>query len=64
MVALMAGLEVIIHFATDSSLAQTPNYLVSDAPPIKLPPLLRSKIVFRCSGRMANDIRWAERISV
>jgi hypothetical protein len=40
MVTLMAGLEIAIHFATDSSLAQTLNYLGSDAPPIKLAPLL------------------------
>src|SRR5262249_39604673 len=40
MVTLMAGLEIAIHFATDSSLAQTLNYLGSDAPPIKLVPLL------------------------
>ena len=39
-VTLMAGLEIAIHFATDSSLAQTLNYLGSDAPPIKLAPLL------------------------
>jgi hypothetical protein len=30
----MAGFEIVIHFATDSSLAQTLNYLSSDAPPI------------------------------
>jgi hypothetical protein len=35
-----AGLEIAIHFATDSSLAQTLNYLGSDAPPVKLAPLL------------------------
>jgi hypothetical protein len=35
-----AGLEIAIHFATDSSLAQTLTYLGSDAPPIKLAPLL------------------------
>ena len=40
MVTLMAGLEIAIHFATDSSLAQTLNYLGSDAPPIKLALLL------------------------
>jgi hypothetical protein len=33
----MAGLEIVIHFATDSSLAQTLNYLGSNVPPIKLP---------------------------
>jgi hypothetical protein len=35
-----AGLEIAIHFATDSSLARTLNYLGSDAPPVKLAPLL------------------------
>jgi hypothetical protein len=37
----MAGLEIAIHFAADSSIAQTLHYLSSDAPPIKLAPLLR-----------------------
>jgi len=41
MVTLMAGLEIAIHFATDSSIAQTLHYLGSDAPPIQLAPLLR-----------------------
>jgi hypothetical protein len=35
----MAGLEIAIHFATDSNLVQTLNHLGSDAPPIKLAPL-------------------------
>jgi hypothetical protein len=37
---LMAGLEIVIHFATNSSFAQTPNYVGSDAPPIKSAHLL------------------------
>jgi hypothetical protein len=32
---LMARLEIVIHFATNSSFAQTPNYVSGDAPPIK-----------------------------
>jgi hypothetical protein len=36
----MAGLEIVIHFATNSSFAQTPNYVGSDAPPIKSAHLL------------------------
>src|SRR5215510_1547087 len=53
---LMAGLEIVIHFATNSSFAQTPNYVGSDAPQIKSAHLLRSKIVFGCS-RLVNDTR-------
>src|SRR5262249_51291704 len=31
----MARLEIVIHFATNSSFAQAPNYVGSDAPLIK-----------------------------
>jgi len=33
--ALMARLEIVIHFAINSSFAQAPNYVRSDAPLIK-----------------------------
>jgi hypothetical protein len=36
----MARLEIVIHFATNSSFAQTPNYVSGDAPPIKSAHLL------------------------
>jgi hypothetical protein len=58
----MAGLEIVIHFATNSSFAQTPNYVGSDAPQIKSAHLLRSKIVFGCS-RLVNDTKTAYDIS-
>jgi hypothetical protein len=37
---LVAGLEIVIHFATNSSFAQAPNYVGSDAPLIKSAHLL------------------------
>jgi hypothetical protein len=52
----MARLEIVIRFATNSSFAQAPNYVGSDAPLIKSAHLLRSKIVFGRS-RLANDSR-------
>ena len=52
----MARLEIVIRFATNSSFAQAPNYVGSDAPLIKSAHLLRSKIVFGCS-RLANDTK-------
>jgi hypothetical protein len=36
----MAGLEIVIDFATKSSFAQAPNYVGSDAPLIKSAHLL------------------------
>src|SRR5262249_35647405 len=54
---LMARLEIVIHFATNSSFAQAPNYFGSDAPLIKSAHLPLSKNVFGCS-RLANDTRW------
>jgi hypothetical protein len=50
-------LETVAEFATDSGFAQTPNYVDSDAPPIKFALLLGLGIIIRCS-RMANDTRW------
>jgi hypothetical protein len=36
----MAGLEIVIHFATNSGFAQAPNYVSSDAPLMKSAHLL------------------------
>jgi hypothetical protein len=49
-------LETVPEFATDSSFAQTPNYVDSGAPPIKFALLLGLGIIIRCS-RMAKDTR-------
>jgi hypothetical protein len=55
--ASVSVLETVPEFATDSSFAQTPNYVDSGAPPIKFALLLGLGIIIRCS-RMAKDTRW------
>jgi hypothetical protein len=59
MAASMAVLDVT-QFAAYSRFTQTPNYIDSDAPPIKFSLWLNFRSVILCSW-MTNDTGWHEK---